>query len=444
MTLAATLALCTGLLLPGESYGFPNDRLTLDLRKLRSIEWVETDVPAGVFDTAVRCYGRFGSLELEMTMRRDATTSARWLPHDVLGLVQKESRDSDPDFVFPRRMAVTADAGKVSYLVIGIDEGARGDGPRQARMAICGVTEGAKYVIEIRTEGPLGERSVRSLTDWIAGALDYDGPVDDTDWTEAELSWVWQRAAPAGLGVDFDVLRTEHYVILTDADLPDDFAKPMEVCHDLIEDVFPAPDLEGYRLLPVVLFRSKSAYLESYVKLHPGATDEEAARTGGFCENDYYITFYESDDPRENVYLASQQYVRNRHWMVDGGQWFRVGLGKYLEATERSREAFARRFREQGHVPLDSFMFMRTFALTSEAKDQYGENLARTFYDQAGALVEFFVESKAMRKHYAEFFALVGNLMSDARPRLERALREVYDMDLAELDARFVDYWEKR
>lgn len=445
--LSAMLVLCASLCaspcLVGDTYEFPDDTLSLDLRKLKDVVWVEDEIESGVFDTAVRCHGRFGALQLELTLRRDVTTNTEWLPQDVLWVVQDELQEADPGFVFPRRMALASDAGKVSYLLAGIDNPPRGDETRRALIAFCGVTEGSKYAIEVRSPGSLSDRDIESLTDWIADALDDAGPVRDPDWTEAELQALWLKAAPDALADKLKVLRTEHYVILTSTDVAKDFGKSIEGCHEMIEELFPAPALEGYRLLPMVLLRSKSEYVKAYLKVNEDSTYEKASRTYGSCEGEYCLTWHDGGDPLEHVYIVTQQYVRNRHWLIWGGTWFKVGLGEYLETTDDERKEFSEGVGRGRFVPLEEFMLMPTFALTSGERNQFGENIAVNLYDQAAALVEFFVKSKVTRKRSVEFLQVAGNLRREDRTRLEHALREFFDLDFAGLEEEFVDYWKK-
>jgi hypothetical protein len=218
----------------------------------------------------------------------------------------------------------------------------------------------------------------------------------------------------------------------------------MEECHDLIQDAFPAQELKGLRLLPVVLFRTEEQYVDSYLKINEDSTREQAERTGGSCEGEYYVTWYESTQVRDHVYLASQQFLRNRHWLTGGGSWFRVGFGEYLENSDSERKQFSRVVEKNEFVPLSTFMLMRTFALTETDTDIRGKNTASDLYFQAAALVEFFVESKFAKKRLVEFFRMAGNTSREDRAQLERVLRDVFDTDIEGLEAEFVAYWKKR
>lgn len=443
------LILIATALLPGDVYEFPDDQLSIDLRKLKDLEWIEDAEPAApettdeneeaAFDTTVRCRGRFGGVDVEVALRRDATTSRAWRPHHVLNVVQSEIRKTEPDFFFPLRMGLDSDAGRVSFLVAGIDNPPRGDKTSRSLLAFGGVTHTAKIAIEVRSVGYRTQKELRALTSWIAGALSYDGERRDPEWTDAEIQELWESVAPDHVIDDLVVERTEHYVILTNATIARDFSETMEGCYELIEDVFPAEERKGYRLLPVVIFRTKFQYVESYLKVNEGTTRKQANRTGGSCEGEYYLTYHGRNAVSKHIYLATQQYVTNRHWLTVGGVWFRVGVGEYLEEVALEREGYDKEIDKSEYVPLEEFMLLSTFALTTE-----GRSASKGRYDQAAGLVRFLVESRFGKRRYVDFLKRAGNASRINRVHLERILREVFDTDIAGLEEEFLEFWQER
>ena len=60
----------------------------------------------------------------------------------------------------------------------------------------------------------------------------------------------------------------------------------------------------------------------------------------------------------------------------------------------------------------------------------------------AATVIYFLRESKFGKKKFQEFLHEVGVQPSNDVPAIERAIQKVYGVDIAELEAEYVKFWE--
>lgn len=311
-----------------------------------------------------------------------------------------------------------------------------------------GLLETRGYLIVV-TLSPAPNKDEDSLVrKFLAQGVAYSGPVREFRWTDEEAHKRWRDAVP-----DSDkkprlletILRTDHYVILTNSSGGKQFAKKMEECYAKIRSVYPFQDAPGQRLMPVFLFQMPDEYYDFFVKAFD-APLEQARKSKGVAWRDFYATSYEAPNDPVHIHEATHQIFANRLHLWGGGSWFQEGVAEYIETSENERNEAARLVREGQHMPLAEFMQIESllFSPKDEEADPRGGNRASDHYKQAALIIEFVRESKFGKAKFLEWLHAIGNVKRNDVEAIEAATRAVYGVDLAGFEKEFVAYCKKR
>jgi hypothetical protein len=340
--------------------------------------------------------------------------------------------------------------------VLSVVTGRTRDGGKVVGMeyAASGLTSAHGYSLHVRIRPEPSEGDKLSILRFLETGIAYDGPLRDPQWTEEEVLARWKKDAPDELFEEFErnlskkawvknaLLRTEHYIVLTNASGGKKFAEQMEANYDQIGKLFPLPAAKGCRLLPVFLFRTADEYYAFYVKR--GETLEKAKRSAGHASGDYYATWYNSPTDPTHIHEQTHQLFRNRLFLNGGGSWYQEGMAEYVETSKNARNVVASQVAKGRHLALVELVKKQSLLFSSSESRKEGGSEASDLYTQAALLVEFLRESKWGKDKFPRFLEVVGRVPRGNLPKIQAAFQEVYGMDVEAVDKAFQAYCAKR
>ena len=372
-------------------------------------------------------------------------------PEDVSDLAVKtfaNPRDGiDSSFTYATTELVDGSFGWTPY-------GALGWGPfRQKGTAgiagtyytLGGLLEQHGYSLEVQAVPAPDEASEKALLEFLRHGVVYNGKTRNNQWTDAAAKARWVKDAPPATHKKFKkVLRSKHYVVLTDSDGGQRFADKMEECYTAIQKTYPFPEIAGRALLPVFLFRTADEYFSFYAKVFE-TTVEEAQESAGVASDDFYATWFEAVGDPVHIHEATHQIFDNRLRLSGGGSWFQEGVAEYMATTANERNDAARAVKNKKHTPLAEFIAIpELIASKSSASAKKGEDKAATHYAQAALLIEFLRESPWGSRKFLNWVHAIGLTPDNDRAAIERATQSVYGASLAELEQQWIEYCKKR
>jgi hypothetical protein len=320
--------------------------------------------------------------------------------------------------------------------------------------AASGLASAHGYSLHVRVRPEPGEADRLLIQRFFEQGIVYEGPLRDPQWTEEEVLARWIKDAPDALHEEFTrnlskkawvknaILRTEHYIILTNASGGKKFAEQMEENYDQIGKLFPVPEPKGARLLPVFLFRTDEDYYAFCVKR--GWSHDEAKRTGGHASGDYYATWYNSPTDPTHIHEQTHQLFGNRLFLNGGGSWYQEGMAEYVETSKNARNVIASQVAKGRHLPLVELVQRESLIFSSAEDRKEGGSEASDLYTQSGLLVEFLRDSKWGQDKFPRFLQVVGRVSRGNLAKLQMAFEEIYGVDIETVDREFQAYCAKR
>ena len=425
---------------------FPELHLTLTLPDLEGFEEERRSATEGTWS------GRLGESEIEVGLVVFEEADFWLEPGDVTDHVVDFLRQKG-SFQVNDSAHLQGEYGHASYasLVAGVIP-AEGGQPEGTQYLLGGLLDGSGYLVYVECR-PEPEASGASLVEaFLEDGIAYDGPVRDPDWTDEEVLERWRRDAPDQLHEDFEkaldrprdrkkiVIRTDHYLILTNAS-SGKFYKKLEEYYDEISEVYPFPSVKGQRLMPIFLFRTAGEYYDYCGKV-AGMPRGEAENTKGHAWRDYYATWYEAPNDPVHIHEMTHQIFDNRLHLGGGGSWFQEGVAEYIETSENDRNNVARLVRNGEHVPLREFVGLSS--LVSSEADVRGRGGAGDAYKQAALLIEFLCESKFGKGQFERFLKTMGKLPYNDVEAIDAGFQAIYGRDLEGVEAEWKKYCKKR
>jgi hypothetical protein len=311
---------------------------------------------------------------------------------------------------------------------------------------IAGVAEKHGYVFIVSASGAARPELTAALDAFIRG-LRYEGPVRDPKWTEAEAVERWKEIAPDNIRDKLDkVIRTKNYIILTNSAGGNAFAKAMEEYFAAIRKMYPFPEMDGRRLMPVYLFRLDTEYFDFLVK-NAGFSPSQARQTKGVASDDWYATWYESPKDSVHIHEATHQIFANRLLLTGGGSWYQEGVAEFMEKfhfkalseVENVGRAAARR--GEG-VPLRELFGMASLVFSSERDRKSGGSAAADAYAQAASIIAFVRNDRRTRDKFADFVREMGSVRRADVPAMERVLKRLFDVDIEGFEKMWKDHYK--
>ncbi|MHC4893525.1 MAG: hypothetical protein ACYTFV_09200, partial [Planctomycetota bacterium] len=260
-------------------------------------------------------------------------------PEQVTGLIQDnlEGRENPP--LFGSFQYFPGNYGFVSYGTMVRAEVFDGTEVASEKWILSGILEEYGYALEIDLMDRADEAQVEAIETFLREGIAYTGPERDAEWTEEEVEERLAEDLPSSLDGEriSDPIRTDHYIVFGNSSGAKAFARNIERYYDTIKEAFPFEEVEGQRLMPVFLFRTRDQYLD-FLQEKIGWTREQAARSGGVASGDWYATTY--DDPKDSVHIheLTHQIFKNRLLVSGGGSWLQEGVAVYVETLEYKEE----------------------------------------------------------------------------------------------------------
>jgi len=302
-------------------------------------------------------------------------------------------------------------------------------------LVLGGLLEGEGYAIEVTARPPLAEEGRESILEFFREGIRSPVRPRDPRWTKDEILARIEGDVPdPKVRADFrPPIRTEHYLVMTNASAGRLFAKKMEEAYAKVRATYPFEEVEGRRLMPVFLFRTKDQYVDYYVHVAKRSRSD-AARSKGHAWRDYYATYYEAPADPVHVHEATHQIFKNRLHLNGGGSWFQEGLAEYVSSTENDRKAFAKgAARGDAFVPFGTFVEVPSLI----SNPHLG---SRESYLQAASVIEFLHEHWNPDK-FPRFLSEIGRLPRGDGKSIEAVVVELYGVDLAGLQEAWLAHW---
>ncbi|MCB9832523.1 MAG: hypothetical protein H6807_08605 [Planctomycetes bacterium] len=323
-------------------------------------------------------------------------------------------------------------------------------GGRTKLWVLAGVTRDHAYSIDIKVTGKDPDQAAQQIQEFFAKGVSFKGEQWNPRWTESDLEEYWNRNAPDSLlGKDSSnrqkssespkIIRTDHYVVLTNSSSGKLFAKKMEQCYDKIRATFPFEEITGNRLMPVLLFRTNRQYYEFYMK-KAKISMESAEASKGHAWEDYYATYYDSPNDPVHVHEATHQIFMNRIFLAGGGSWFQEGVAEYMcESQTDLRSAARGNMRKKDHPTLRTLM--KEPSLIAAGTDERGADLGDLYYLLAGSLIACVRESKWGEPNFMKFITAMGSCPDNDLEAIEAALQRSLGFGIDELEKRWQEHY---
>ncbi len=440
----ALLAAARAQAAAGETQEFPEFKLSITLPALEELK------TSGAPNEQLKGQwtGKLGSATIEISLRVFAFAEFGFNePDDVNDLLLRHLRDPQggrrPDFAFDEQELVTGPFGFAPY-------GAYARGPLRegtnvvgTLLALSGLMESHGYSVRIDARPELGETGLKAMREFLTKGIVCKSEPRNAKWTDDAALERWKKTSTEMTLKKFDKpTRTAHYIILTCSSGGKLFGQKMEECYTAIQKMYPFPEVPGRKLMPVFLFRTPDEYYEYFAKVH-GVSIEEAKRSKGHASGDYYATWYEAPTDPVHLHEATHQIFANRLRLNGGGSWFQEGVAEYIETKPGERGNAARAVKKGEHMRLAEFVTVASLIYSTDEGIKGGDQ-AGDLYKQAALLIEFLRESKWGKDKFQQFLHTVGKVPRNDLDAIERGVRAVYGVDLAELDKQWMEYCKKR
>lgn len=365
-----------------------------------------------------------------------------WRVHDHFS----DADDDGPVHSFDEHALRAGSYGFVPYVSVLKGSVAEGGTTREIGYVwyTGGIAEKTGWLLTLEIQ-PAPDEAERALVDrFLTSGLRYQGPERNAQWDEAEVEARWR--ADSALDdedqADLEVLRTEHYLVMTNSSSGKKFAEQMELNYALIQQTYPFPEIPARKLMPVFLFKTAQQYHDFYVETFE-RTQEQARKSKGIASRDFYATYYEAPKDPVHLHESTHQIFRNRLELTGGGSWFQEGVAEYIETRPNERNVIARRVKDGKHTPLRGLMSLESLLRSSE-DDVSGDSAASLNYAAAALLVEFLRESDFGKEKFLEWMHATGNVPDNDLAGIEAVLLRVYGVTIDELDLKLQAYCKKR
>ncbi|MEZ6003808.1 MAG: hypothetical protein R3F17_03080 [Planctomycetota bacterium] len=396
--------------------------------------------------------GRIGSTSVRLFLvylDRDAFSFDE--PKDVLDNAAYNLPSDDP--------ALKGKNGMVQFAETAVREGAYGyvpaawigshhhlDGTKEVRQEfhLCGLTRHVGYKLELTCDPALVPADREAVLEFLWGAVKYDGPVRDPNWTDEEVAERWKRDAPPKVQEDSKlvVLRTRYYLILTNVGkgTAKSFGEKLDENYEIIRGVYPFEDAPAQRLLPVFYFITTEQY-HDWCERVLGNRNETSA---GIATGDVYATYHQSANAPVHIHEATHQIFKNRLGLGGGGSWFQEGVAEYMSEQPNDLNSIKRLVKDGKYKPFREFMTIKSLLRDADTERVDGGSDSHESYIQAAAIIEFVRHSDFGREKFQDFIHAVGAVPRGNLSAIEGALQKSLGVDIAGFEKEFQQYWLKR
>ncbi len=309
---------------------------------------------------------------------------------------------------------------------------------------LAGTVPDTCYIFDVRARGILSEEARQRIESFLREGVSWAGEARDPRWTQEEIDQRWRAVAPENIpDRSLNILRTDNYIIFTNSGGGRNFAQVMEANYKLIRAMYPFPEVEGRRLMPVFLFRLNTEYYEFFEKI-AGIDREGAARSKGHASRDYYATWYEAPRDPVHIHEATHQIFMNRLLLTGGGSWFQEGVAEYMEGDTNRYRNFGRAAARRGeYLPFRQFFTLPSLLYSSDANNVRGGSAAGDAYTQAATVIAFVRENRATRDKFQQFVHAIGSVRRSDLGAIERELQRLFGVDIDGFEELWLAHWRR-
>jgi hypothetical protein len=370
-------------------------------------------------------------------------------PDDVAELLLASLRDpasGDPSFAFERTSIAAGSFGYAPFAAIGFGAMHRHNSatPTGTAFVLGGLLKDGGYAIEARAEPALSERDAQVIADFLAKGIAYQGDERNAAWSDEEALARWTRDAPASLQKKLEpILRTEHYIILTDSSGRKAFGDKMEEFYAAIQKTYPFDEVPGRRRLPVFLFKKAEEYYEFCSQARQMPRDD-AIRSRGHASRDYYATWYAGTGDPVDLHEGTHQVFTNRLHLSGGGSWFQEGVAEYMSTNFNVRGIAARAVKSNAHKALAELIRVKSLLFGPHPDEAKTNERPMDPYLEAAFFIEFLHDCEWTKDRFQRAIHALGEAPPNDVAAIERAFRGVYDADIAGIEAQWIEYAKNR
>jgi len=396
--------------------------------------------------------GKLGGCDVEIALSVLPNTDFGFLePEDVSDHALEQFRSppegTDPSFAYEKSELVSGSFGWAPYAALGWGPFRVQDGTKMVGKyyTLGGLLEKHGYCLEVVARPAPTDADEAVVLEFLKRGVVYNGKTRGSQWTDDEAKARWLKDAPPATHKKLKkILRSKHYLVLTNSDGGQRFADRMEECYAAIQKTYPFPEVAGRMLMPIFLFRTSDEYFAFYAKAFE-TTVEEARESAGVASGDFYATWFEAAGDTVHIHEATHQIFDNRLRLSGGGSWFQEGVAEYMATKRNDRNEAARAVKNKKHTPLAEFIRIEDLlAADPSREDKKGEDKAATHYALAALLIEFLRESEWGKNKFQEWVHAIGYVPDNNSIAIERATQAVYHASLSELEMQWIEYCKKR
>ena len=359
------------------------------------------------------------------------------VPEDVTeyaaGILRLPERQGDARFAFTSCESVPGPYGWIPRAVL-----ARGPLPCPQRPAgellmLSGILEEHGYEVSVTAQPPLASKDREAVLAFLVKGVRAKSAVRDPQWTPEEIQRRWQADVtdPKVRAQLRPVVRTDHYLVMTNASTGKAFAKRMEEGYRKVQRAYSFPEAEDRRLLPVFLFRLPVEYHAFHVHVTRG-TMQEAKATTRLALRDFYATSCAAASDPAQLHEVTHQLCAARLRLSGGGPWFQEGVAEYVSTKPGKRKAWTKNAVKRGtYQPFRTFFATPSLLAGPDAKDA-------TL--QAASIIGFLRDGRLKRAAFPEFVRRVGLAPENNVEALDHILGELYGLDVDGLEERWKAY----
>lgn len=308
-------------------------------------------------------------------------------------------------------------------------------------IATC-ILEKHVVVVDVECLPEASPALVSAVRDFLENGIRYEGPKRNWEWTDEEADLRWRREVPEDVRDEREkLIRTEHFIILTNSSGGKLFAKKMEECYDEIQEVYPFDEVPERKLMPVFIFQNPDEY-HAFLAKNLGWSLTDAAQTAGVAYGDVYVSVYKSPQDPVHIHEATHQIFKNRLRLGGGGSWFQEGVAELMSTRENERRAYAKgRAKKNRQTPFSQFFTLPSL-IRADPNNTSGDSGAHNAYLQAASIIDFVRQSRFSRERFQLFIHTIGIVPRSDLASIEESLQRVFEVDIQGFEEEWVKYWK--
>ncbi|MFN0241369.1 MAG: hypothetical protein ACKVWV_00595 [Planctomycetota bacterium] len=376
-------------------------------------------------------------------------------PEDVVETWRDSIRDPEPDaegkhheFAFEPTRCVAGTGGCTPIVATaqGLKTSKTDAAQKYAVVLVGSLLPGHGWTVRADVSPPPAADALRAFVAELEKCVTYKGKPCDPKWTDEEAKKFWQSIAPESTWKKFEKpTRTKHFIVLTNSTSPGPFVKKLEGWYSSIAKIVPTDELEGRKLLPIVLFRTDDDFQNFYrehFQMEPG----DNVRETSILIDDFLATSCDYDDEYERLLDLSKQALHVRARARHGNLWLRQGLRTYAATKPRDRSPLHKAVKKERYMELAKLLVDADWNLNPDDARYDKPPLTNDagYWSQSALWIEFFVEGPWPKDSFSRLIRVVGTIPGDDHEGILTAIESLYGMKLEQLQKKWIEYFSKK